>query len=172
MGEADVVITNATRERLAVGYASPFDDRPWQPRHGWVPSPWFESATADGTICATADELAAYARLLLNRGRGVISDESFELMTRPIAEDPEAPGHIFGYGLKWVPDERGRRLLGHSGGMVGFTAYLLVDVDAGFGVTALMNSAVRIASRARAVRTRVRRGRGRGGSTPRGAGAR
>ncbi|MGZ8599703.1 MAG: serine hydrolase domain-containing protein [Actinomycetota bacterium] len=140
MGEADVIITNATRPRLAVGHASPFDDRPWQPRHGWVPSTWFESATADGTICATAEELAAYARLLLNRGRGVISEESFELMTRPLAEDPGAPGHVFGYGLKRIPDEGGRRLLGHSGGMVGFTAYMLVDVEAGFGVTALMNS--------------------------------
>ncbi|HET9722613.1 MAG TPA: serine hydrolase domain-containing protein [Actinomycetota bacterium] len=141
IGDADVVITNGSRERLAVGYTSPFDDRPWQPRHGWAPSPWFESATADGTICATAEELAAYARLLLNRGRGVLSDESFELMARPVAEDPDAPGQVFGYGLKWLPEGGGPRLLGHSGGMVGFTAYLLVDPETGFGVTVLMNSA-------------------------------
>ena len=55
-------------------------------------------------------------------------------MTRPIAEDPEDPGEVFGYGLKWVPGEGGHRLLGHSGGMIGYTAYLLVDPDAGFGV--------------------------------------
>ena len=140
MGGADVVITDATREGQAVGHTSPFGDRPWQPRHGWALSTWFESATADGTICATAEELAAYARLLLNRGRGVLERESFDLMTRPVAEDPDAPGHVFGYGLKWVPDEGGRRLLGHSGGMIGFTAYLLVDVETGFGVTVLMNS--------------------------------
>jgi D-alanyl-D-alanine carboxypeptidase len=140
MGEADVIITNASRARLATGHTSPFDDRPWQPRHGWVPSTWFESRTADGTICATAGELARYARLLLNRGRGVISDESFALMSRPIAEDPEDPGQVFGYGLKWVPGEGGRRLLGHSGGMIGFTAYLLVDPDAGVGVAILTNS--------------------------------
>jgi hypothetical protein len=60
-------------------------------------------------------------------------------MSRPIAEDPEEPGEIFGYGLKWVPGEGGR-LLGHSGGMIGFTAYLLVDPDAGVGVTILTNS--------------------------------
>ncbi|HSD48196.1 MAG TPA: serine hydrolase domain-containing protein [Actinomycetota bacterium] len=141
MGDADVVITNATRERLAVGYMSPFDDRPWQPRHGWAPSPWFESATADGTICATAEELAAYARLVLNRGRGVLSEESFELMARPIAGDPDEPGQVFGYGLKWLSEEGGPRLLGHSGGMVGFTAYLLVEPETGSGVTVLMNSA-------------------------------
>lgn len=141
IGDADVVITNATRERLAVGYTSPYDDRPWQPRHGWAPSAWFQSATADGTICATAEELAAYARLILNRGRGVLTEESFERMTSPVAEDPDAPGEVFGYGLKWVPQDGGRRLLGHSGGMVGFTAYLLVEPETGFGVTVLMNSA-------------------------------
>lgn len=140
LGDADVIITNATRARLAVGHTSPVDDRPWQPGHGWAPSTWFESATADGTICATAEELSAYARLLLNRGRGVLEPASFDLMTRRVAEDPDAPGNVFGYGVKWVPDETGRRLLGHSGGMIGFTAYLLVDVDAGFGVTVLMNS--------------------------------
>ncbi len=142
MGDADVVITNATRGRLAVGYASPFDDRPWQPRHGWAPAPWFESATADGTICATAEELACYARLLLHRGRGVLSLESFERMTRPVAEDPGSPGEIYGYGVKWVSGIDGRRLLGHSGGMIGFTAYLLVDPLAGVGAVALMNSAL------------------------------
>lgn len=140
MAEADVIITNDSRARLATGHTSPFDDRPWQPRHGWVPSTWFESRTADGTICATADELARYARLLLNRGRGVISDESFGLMSRPIAEDPEDPDEVFGYGLKWVPGEGDRRLLGHSGGMIGFTAYLLLDVDEGHGVVILTNS--------------------------------
>ncbi len=141
MGGVDVVITNATRGRLAVGYTSPFDDRPWQPRQGWAPSGWFESATADGTICATAEELAAYARLVLNRGHGVLTEEGFERMARPVAGDPDAPGEVFGYGLKWLSQEGGPRLLGHSGGMVGFTAYLLVEPETGFGVTVLMNSA-------------------------------
>lgn len=138
MGEADVIITDAARERLAVGYASPFGDRPWLPRHGFAPSPWFESATADGTICATAEELACYARLLLAGGRGILAPESFARMTTPVAEDPDAPGEVYGYGLKWIRGERD--LLGHSGGMIGFTAYLLVDPKAGFGAVALMNS--------------------------------
>jgi CubicO group peptidase (beta-lactamase class C family) len=139
MGDADVVITDDARRRLAVGYASPFADRPWLPRHGWAPCPWFESATADGTICATAEQLTAYARLLLAGGAGVVSRASFERMSRPVAEDPKSHDE-FGYGLKWIGGS-GRRLLGHSGGMVGFTAYLLVDVEAGFGAVALMNSA-------------------------------
>jgi CubicO group peptidase (beta-lactamase class C family) len=141
MGEADVIITNEARAGLAIGYASPFDDRPWQPRHGWAPAPWSESATADGTICATAEELATYARLLLNEARGVLSPESFGLMSRPVAADPDDPEQVYGYGLKWIQEGDRRRLLGHSGGMVGFTAYVLVDVESGFGVSILCNSA-------------------------------
>lgn len=140
MGEADVVITDLARERLAVGYRSPFADRPWLPRHGWEPSPWFESATADGTICATAEELTAFARLLLRGGAGMVSPASFERMTAPVAADPESPAERYGYGIKRI-DERGRTILGHSGGMVGFSAYLLVDAESGHGVTALTNSA-------------------------------
>ncbi len=140
MGTADVVITDASRERLAVGYAGPFDDRPWLSRHGWAPTPWYESGTADGTVCATAEELTAYARALLNGVPEILEPESFALLTSPIAADPDAPEHVYGYGVKTAA-LGGRRLLGHSGGMVGFTAYLLVDPAAGVGVTVLMNSA-------------------------------
>jgi CubicO group peptidase (beta-lactamase class C family) len=141
MGDADVTITNAVREHLAAGHRSPFDDRPWLPRHGWAPSPWFESGTADGTICATAEELTAYARVLLRSGRPLISAASFERMTTPYAEDPEAPENRFGYGVKWIEEDGRRPMLGHSGGMIGFSAYLLVDVEAGVGAAVLMNSA-------------------------------
>ena len=140
MGACDVVITNDARARLAVGYVSPFDDRPWLPRHGFAPATWFESATADGTICATAEELTALARLLLARGAGVVSDASFRAMTTPFASDPDS-GDRFGYGVRWAPAGGGRRRLGHPGGMVGFTADLLVDPTSGTGVTVLMNSA-------------------------------
>jgi D-alanyl-D-alanine carboxypeptidase len=140
MEDAEVIITQRSRERLAVGYAARYLDRPWQSRHGWSPAPWFDSATADGTICATAEGLTAYARCLLRGGEGVVSPASFERMTRPVAQDPSSPDERFGYGVKWV-EEDGRRLLGHAGGMVGFSAYLLVDPEAGIGVTVLMNSA-------------------------------
>lgn len=144
MGDADPIITSEMRGRLATGHATPFDDRPWLPRHGWVEAPLFESATADGTICATADELAAYCRLLLNEGTGpdgaVLSRESFGLMTQRVAQDPDAAGHVFGYGVKWIDEPGARPVLGHSGGMVGFTSYALVDMEAGVGVTVLANA--------------------------------
>lgn len=139
MGSAEVVITDRSRERLAVGYAGPFGDRPWFPRHGWAPSPWFVSGTADGTICATAEELTAYERLLLAGGEGVVSPASFARMTTPVGEDP-GTGDRYGYGIRWS-EAVGRRYLGHGGGMIGFTAGILVEPDAGFGAVSLMNSA-------------------------------
>ncbi len=141
MLDADVVITDRSRGGLAVGYSSPFSDRPWLPRHGWAAAPWFESGTADGTICATAEELTAYARLLLAGGRGVVSPASFERMTTPFVRDPESPQEGFGYGVKWIEEPGRARLLGHAGGMVGFAALALVDPEAGVGAVALMNSA-------------------------------
>jgi CubicO group peptidase (beta-lactamase class C family) len=140
MGRAEVVITDAARERLAAGHRSPWSDRPWQPRHGWEASPWFESATADGTICATAEELTAFARLLLNGGHGVVAAASFDRMTAPVVSNPEYPDDHYGYGIARIL-EAGRILLGHSGGMIGFSAYLLADAESGRGVVALTNSA-------------------------------
>jgi CubicO group peptidase (beta-lactamase class C family) len=135
--DGDVVITDDVRPRQAVGHGSPYADRPWQPRHGFAPSPWFQSGTADGTISATAQELSVYARLLLAGGAPVVSAPSFERMTTAYSADPET-GDAYGYGLKWI--DGGRRLLGHSGGMIGFSSLLLVDVEAGVGVVALVNS--------------------------------
>jgi D-alanyl-D-alanine carboxypeptidase len=140
MGDADVIITDGIRSRLATGHRSPFDDRPWLERHGWEASPWFRSATADGTICATAVELTAYARLLLRRGDPVVSPESFARMTTAVAESPGQPGHRYAYGLKWIEEAGRPSVLGHSGGMLGFSAYLLIDPEAGFGAAVLMNS--------------------------------
>lgn len=139
MGEVDVVIDARARAHLAAGHTSPLLDRPWLPRHGFTSSTWFDSATADGTICATAEELTAYARLLLAGGAGVISSSSFASMTTPVLEDPPGSRTGYGYGVKWVGEE-GRRLLGHSGGMIGFSSYVLVDPAAGFGAVVLTNS--------------------------------
>ncbi|MGZ8600334.1 MAG: serine hydrolase domain-containing protein [Actinomycetota bacterium] len=139
MGACDVIITTEARARQAAGHTAPFDDRPWLPRHGFAPSAWFESATADGTICATAEELTAYARLLLRGGTGVVSGASFAAMTAPVATIPGS-GDRYGYGVRWRDRDGGAPRLGHSGGMIGFAADLLVDPASGFGVVVLMNS--------------------------------
>ncbi len=137
------IITHEVRRQLAVGWEPFYDDRPWQPQHGIAPAPWLESATADGTICSTASDMAIYVRMLLNRGvcdsARLLSEESFELLTqRAIAADDEGPASWYGYGI--VTRERhGHTLIGHSGGMVGYTALIVADVDQGFGAVILLN---------------------------------
>lgn len=135
MEDSPPTITHDVRPTLAVGYGAPFDDRPWQPAHGLAPAVWSESGTADGTICATAEELAGYVRLVLNRGDGVIAGESFELMSQPIAPDLDTPGDVYGYGLKWVEE----RFLGHTGSTIGYVALALCEPQTGFGVAICAN---------------------------------
>ncbi|MEX0743421.1 MAG: serine hydrolase domain-containing protein, partial [Actinomycetota bacterium] len=134
MQDSSPVITHDVRASLAVGYGAAFDDRPWQPTHGVAPAPWLESGTADGTICATADELAGYVRLLLNEGRGVVEPTSFSLMSSPMVVDEDS-GERYGYGLRWTEG----RLLGHSGSTVGYAAHASCDPATGFGVAICTN---------------------------------
>jgi hypothetical protein len=133
-------ITYDARRRFAVGYMPYYDDRPWRPAHGLAQATWIETNTGDGCLASPADDLAAFLRMLLNGGAGpngrLLSEESFALMRAPHAEFN--PGMPHGYGL-FAYERDGRRLIGHSGDMVGYVAAMLGDVDAGIGVTVLIN---------------------------------
>ncbi len=135
----DPITTFDASRRSAAGHWGPFDDRPWHPRHGLVTAPWIESTTADGTICSTAEDMCSYLRMLLAGGAPVLSPESFELLTRRVVEDPDAPGEFYGYGLR-SRDVAGHRRIGHTGSVVGFTAGMEMDVDDGVGVVVLANA--------------------------------
>jgi len=146
MASTDGRITNATRRDLAVGYSTIFDDRPAQRHHELVPATWTVSSTADGSIVSNVVDMSAYARLLLNRGAAadgtrVLSDEAFATFTRPSIDEPaeerEVPGR-YAYGLS-VGVRDGRAILTHSGGMVGYTALLMVEPDEGLGCVMLLN---------------------------------
>ena len=132
--------TNETRLRLAVGYEDMYDDRPPHPSHPLVPATWLEYAAGDGSIASTAEDMAAYARMLLNQGRGpsgpVISPESFALLTQKAVKTGDA--QWYGYGMS-VREIDGRTVLAHSGGMVGYASMLLADVTEGVGVIVLIN---------------------------------
>ncbi len=140
MAATDPTITHDTRRRLAVGHTRLYDDRPGHPSHPLVPATWLEYAAGDGSIASTPADMAAYARLLLNRGRGprgpLISEESFALLIERVV--PAGDGAWYGYGLS-VGEEGGRQTIGHGGGMVGYLSMLLLDPDAGLGALALVN---------------------------------
>jgi CubicO group peptidase (beta-lactamase class C family) len=139
-------ITNATRRDLAVGYATLFDERPAQRHHELVPAHWTVTDTADGAIVSNVVDMAAYARMLLNRGvtpegHRIVSEEAFAMFTEPRIDEPaeerEVPGR-YAYGLS-VGVRDGRAILTHSGGMVGYTALLMVEPDEGLGCVMLLN---------------------------------
>jgi CubicO group peptidase (beta-lactamase class C family) len=124
-------MVHETRARLPGGHVPPFDDRPWEPAHGLVPAPWVESAEADGCVCCTAGDLAAYLRALWT-GSDLLPDESLATMRTP--QPPHDEDDAYGYGLELHEDG-----FGHEGDMLGYVSYMRVDTRAGLGVVALAN---------------------------------
>ncbi|MCC6704529.1 MAG: serine hydrolase [Thermomicrobiales bacterium] len=139
MTESFTPITDRRRPRLAIGYEAALRDRPARAEHGRAPAAWIETGTADGSIAGPIGDMARYTRLLMNRGAGLISDESFALMIADLAtRDTHEPESTYGYGLMtW--DENGRHLIGHGGGMIGYYASLQIDPEADLGVFAMVN---------------------------------
>ncbi len=133
----DPEITNDGRHRLAVAYERRYDDRPARRTDPWVPAPWLETGTGDGSQAGTIEDLAAYLRMLLNRVEGVLSPESFELMTTPAIEADD--GWWYGLGLD-LRERDGRREIRHGGSMPGFGTTMLGDLDSGLGVAVGVNA--------------------------------
>ena len=132
-------ICNENRHLQATGYAPYFDDRPLPPGGKLTPATWFESNTADGAICSNVEDMCRYVRMLLQRGHGLLAPESYEQLIHPIIPTGDGlHGEHYGLGLFTMQID-GHHVIGHSGGMVGFTADMLADLDSGLGVVVLTN---------------------------------
>jgi len=143
MDASVAMVTQEWRERMAVGYTAHYDDRPERRGAPPVPAPWVEFTTGDGGGVSTATDLAAYARMILNHGRGphgrILSAESFDLMARPIASRAfDQDGLSYGYGVI-IENVDGHTYLGHGGGAPGYRSVVLADLDVGLGVAVLIN---------------------------------
>ena len=145
MRDSHPVIGFETRKRAAVGYRSFYDDRPEHRDHGLAPALWTEYGVGDGSPASTAEDMATYLRMLMNRGSGpsgrVISEESFRLMTQRAIATPQWGGAYYGYGLT-LADVDGHEYLGHGGSTPGFVAAMIADLDDGIGVVVLVNGYV------------------------------
>src|SRR6266516_2900888 len=135
MAHSTAAITNNVRTDQATGYATLFDDRPPHIAHPLVEARWIVCNTADGSIVSDAIDMAAYARLLLNRGAGVLSPESYDRLTTPVIES-DVGGYRYAYGLDVSLD---RQEIRHSGGMLGFTALMACRLDRGLACVMLVN---------------------------------
>ncbi len=145
MRNSHPVIGFDTRKRAAVGYRSFHDDRPEHVSHGLVPAMWTEYGVGDGCQASTAEDMAAYLRMLMNGGAGpagrVVSEESFRLMSQKLIATPQWGGAHYGYGLI-LAEVDGHAYLGHGGSSTGFVSAMIADVDAGIGVVVLINGLV------------------------------
>jgi D-alanyl-D-alanine carboxypeptidase len=133
--------THETRLKLAVGYQRLYDDRPSHSAHPLVPAPWLEYGAGDGSIVSTPADMAAYARMLLNRGVAangsrVLSESGFTSLTQRAT--PSGEKAWYGYGMGTV-ERDGRIVLSHSGGMVGYASMLAADPEAGVAAVVLVN---------------------------------
>ena len=153
-------IRDAVWTDLAVGYQPMYTDRPPQLRHPLLASPRIVSNTADGSIVSNVLDMSAYARLILARGDvadglggRIASEEVFGRWVEQRVDDGE--GGTYGYGW-WQDQQDGLRWIAHSGGMVGYTAFLAVSPDEGLGVAILQNGEGRKRSLARAAFATVR----------------
>ena len=92
-----------------------------------------------GSICSTAEDMCRYIQSLLKRCEGLLSPQSFDELIEPvIATDDGTHGEHYGLGLV-AQQLDGRLVISHSGGMVGYTADMLADLDADLGVIVLTN---------------------------------
>ena len=141
MDSSTAAITEAVRTDLATGYEPMFSDRPPQLTHPLVPATWIVSNTADGSIVSNAIDMAAFARFLLNRGAGpdvrVLSERAFTELVSPRIQTSDEQAD-YAYGL-YVERPGADRFIAHSGGMVGYTAYLLILPAEGLGCVMLQN---------------------------------
>lgn len=140
MDSSEAAITHETRKRLAVGYQFLYDDRPFHPSHPIVEATWLEYDVGDGCIASNPKDMAAYMRMLLNRGKGpkgrILSEKSFKTFSSPAVKEMDNEYYGYGIGMGKV---NGNNCLMHGGGMVGYTSYLICDLDDGLGVIVFVN---------------------------------
>jgi CubicO group peptidase (beta-lactamase class C family) len=124
LAQTEPEITVEIRGRMAVGYERLHDDRTPSADDPLHPAAWLETGTADGCLAATAGDLAAFGRFLLNG--------HVERLSAGTRVEPDR--WTYGYGI----ERKGTRF-GHGGSMPGFSSTLLGDVDSGHVVAVLMN---------------------------------
>lgn len=149
-----------TPQELATA-ATPYqfrgNDRPPTLDPPLVASPAMDFVDAAGSVLSTPEDMARYMRFYLNDGvaadgRRLVSQRAFDAMThaarfadgKPAGSSratlAEAPSFYrqYGFGLS-VFDESGDHLIGHTGGISGYTACMQMNLTRGFGVIAFAN---------------------------------
>lgn len=119
--------------------------------------PWqsYDNAVSAGSVISNVAEMAQWLRLLLNggrfAGRELITPASVREMLRPqsvlrptgwiaMVDSLSPSTHFWNYGLGWrMNDYRGKKIVWHTGGIVGFLAYVGLVPEEGLGIVVLSN---------------------------------
>jgi len=148
MHSSEPVISHRAWHGMATGYVDLHDDRPRRQNDTLIPAHWSEYAVGDGSQVSTSGDMARFARLLLNGGRGdmgpVVSPALYHQMTTPVIEMPGRWGdqHEYGYGFGLIIHRAdGHDFIGHGGSTVGFRSVMITDQTDGLGVVILCNGA-------------------------------
>ncbi|MGW7679691.1 serine hydrolase domain-containing protein [Kribbella sp. NPDC054772] len=107
-----------------------------------VPEPAYDSGAMApaGQLWSTIEDLARYAMFWIDPVHEVLSRDSVEEMTTPVAADPrERLTASYGLGLRLIADDP-HLLIGHTGSMPGFLAGLFVDRVRRVGAVTLGNA--------------------------------
>ena len=140
MYDTSPVTTSSLRPRMAAGYRLLYDDRPPSLSQPLVPADWVETNSGDGCIVSTGEDMAKFARMLLNEGFGprarLISEESYRKMVSPRIEED---GETYGYGL-YLFDDDGYQIAGHGGDVPGYESYMWLDLTNSLASITLMST--------------------------------
>jgi len=157
MSQSSPVFTPEVMDGAAVGYQFRDGDRPASLHPALLASPPMDFVDPAGSVLSSPEDMARYMRFYLNGGKTqdgtqLIAPATFAAMTRPDRlTDGKAAGakhpqleewpafyRQYGYGLS-IFDDGGDRLVGHTGGISGYTACMQMNLTRGFGVIAFAN---------------------------------
>lgn len=116
---------NPTAEEPAIEYSPEWWDAPVMWSAGYVKS--------------TANDMIRFSNVFLNKGNGILNEESLTAMTAQYIE--MEPGRYYGYGVMITPDFFGTTLIEHGGGIKGVTSHFAVLPERNLAAVSLTNIA-------------------------------
>jgi len=132
-------------ERLAIPYYFDTKTRNYT-AVGWSKANVWPAGIVYGTVLNQANWLIANLNHGVFKGRRLINEETFEkIMTRQYNQfaGPLTEGWLnetTGYGLTWwISELDGEKLFAHSGSVLGYTAFMVGNLDRGTGFAVLTN---------------------------------
>ena len=137
MTSSTFVIGPELAPRLTVGYVNRGDGNP-NPEQPAREHAGRGYKVPNGGVYSTVLDLARFMGALQGKASpAILSDESVAEMSR--VQTPEDPDNGYGLGVMIRTTDDGARLIGHSGSVAGYNAYMLFEPESGLGVVLLRN---------------------------------